>query len=136
MASNIRRAWEQDGLRWSVTTEIDHDTDPAEADCYDKADRDAFHNGDWCFLVVTVTVHLGGTPGNPLYPCEMSTTLGGVDFGRLPGHDEITMDTLIQSHPVPSMRREIMEQLGDLRAHLATVLDALEPTDREPGVRS
>lgn len=93
---------------YRVDLDPDPHTTPGQFDCYSLDDIQAFWQGRWRYVVVTVTVGLPHV--------DIQAVLGGVEYGDLSGIS-IGMPQLLD-HPVPDLVAECCQQLTELRTDL------------------
>jgi hypothetical protein len=103
------RTVERDGIRYRVDIDPDTDTTPSDFDCYGPHDVAAFHTEAWCYVTVTVTLNCDHL--------DISERVTGVEYGSLDDID-ITIDHLIDDHPVTEMIRACEATFNRLRQQL------------------
>lgn len=77
-----------DGKVYLVMLMPDHCASPYEADCYTSEDGEAWRNGDWRYVAITIL-----DSDN-----EHVDSLSGVEYGDMSSDLHIDLDYLMQSH--------------------------------------
>lgn len=115
-----------DGMTITATLEHDWDITPDDADCYSKAQKEAWRNDEWHFFGLVLSVSVDGVP-----VCDHAASLWGLE-GNFPGRAKNTNKYLTDTanELLSEALAEGRKALVDMQAKLARVAPVAVPAGR------